>query len=329
MSERPPAISILMTVFNGGKFLDASIRSIHQQAFQDWEFLIVDDASTDGSLAVAERWRAIDKRIRVIPNLENKGQTPCLNQGMREAQGKWIARQDADDLSHPMRLSRQFERVTCDPELALVGTGGRIIDENDRLCGLLDVPLSAASIRWTAALLNPFLHTSVMFRRDIVLEEFGGYDESFRISQDYDLWTRVIARHPSANLPWRLVCYRDLASALSKTGRSIAFDEAQRVSENAEFLSFGRALDAGERRLAKAFREGEGQETDRHAFWKWYRSLYAATAAPDKRRLLAAHHLKVSGSLSNAPAAAIAEMLAAFRSDPGFAAGWLIERARG
>jgi glycosyltransferase involved in cell wall biosynthesis len=324
-----PQVSVLMTVFNGGRFLAESVESVLAQSLPEFEFVIVDDASTDGSVAILESYASRDRRIRLFCNPQNSGQTPCLNQGLREARGAWIARQDADDLSHPMRLARQFERIAAEPDLALLGTCGRIIDGAGRLCGLLDMPLTGGSIRWSAALLNPFLHTSVIFRRDVVLEEFGGYDESFRISQDYDLWTRVIARHPSANLPWRLVCYRNLAASLSKTGRSIAFEEAQRVSENAESLSFGRALDTGERRLAKAFREGGLQEIDRNAFWKWYRSLYVATAAPDKRRLLAAHHLKVSGRLSNAPAAAIAEMLAAFRSDSGFATRWLIERLRG
>ena len=325
MTDRPPTISVLMAVFNAGKFLDASIRSIHRQTFQDWEFLIVDDGSTDESCEVAVRWAEIDKRIRVITNRANKGQTPCLNQGLREARGKWIARQDADDLSHPLRLTRQFERVTCDPDLALLGTCGRIIMEDDRLCGLLDVPLSAASIRWSAAILNPFLHTSVMFRRDIVLGEFGGYDESFRISQDYDLWTRVIARYPSANLPWRLVCYRNLASSLSKAGRSAAFEEARCVSENAEEMSFGRKLDPGERRLLVAFREGTVGR-DRSFFWDLHRALLAGLVAPDRSRLIAAHHMKVAGSCPENPVAAFAEVFAALQAAPVFVAGWIAER---
>ena len=325
MNDRPPTISVLMAAFNAGKFLDASIRSIHRQTFQDWELLIVDDASTDGSAGVAGRWAEIDKRIRVITNSANKGQTPCLNQGLREARGKWIARQDADDLSHPLRLTRQFERVACDPDLALVGTCGRIIDENDRLCGLLDAPLSAASIRWSAAILNPFLHTSAMFRRDIVFGEFGGYDESFRISQDYDLWTRVIARHPSANLPWRLVCYRNLAASLSKAGRSTAFEEARRVSENAEKMSFGRRLNPVERRLLAAFREGT-VEPDRRAFWDLHHTLISGFAAPDRARLIAAHHMKVAGSCAVNPRAALAEIFAALQTAPVFVAGWLGER---
>ncbi len=321
-----PRISVLMTVFNAGRFLDASIRSIVLQTFQDWEFLIVDDASTDGSAEVVESWAAKDTRIRAIRNRGNKGQTPCLNQGLREARGTWIARQDADDLSHPLRLTRQFERVTAEPGLALVGTCGRIIDGADRLSGLLDVPLTGESIRWSAALLNPFLHTSVMFRRDVVMDEFGGYDESFRISQDYDLWMRLTALKISANLPWRLVCYRNLDTALSKVGRTTAFDEARRISERAEVNSFGRELSSEERRLIASFREGL-DPADRRAFWDVYCSLVPLLKSQDRPRLIAAHHLKVAGACGSG--ARCLEILSAFRQDPAFVTRWLIERWQG
>ena len=321
-----PRISVLMTVFNAGRHLDASVRSIVAQTFQDWEFLIVDDASTDGSAEVVESWEAKDKRIRLIRNSENKGQTPCLNQGLREARGTWIARQDADDLSHPLRLTRQFERVTVEPELDLLGTCGRIIDGEDRLCGLLDMPLTGGSIRWSAALLNPFLHTSVMFRRDVVLDEFGGYDEDFRISQDYYLWLRMIARKKSANLPWRLVCYRNLSTALSKTGRETAFDEARRISERGEVDSFGSELSADERRLITSFREGL-DPVDRRAFWDVYNNLLPSLAGLDRPRLIAAHHLKVAGACGSG--ARLLEIFSAFRHDPAFVSRWLVERWQG
>lgn len=323
-----PKISVLMTVFNAGRYLDASIRSILAQTFQDWEFVIVDDASDDGSAERAGTWAAKDGRIRLIPNRANKGQTLCLNQGLREARGRWVARQDADDLSHPLRLTRQFERVTVEPDLVILGTCGRIIDGADRLTGLLDVPLTDESIRWSAALLNPFLHTSVMFRRDIVRDGLGGYDAGFRISQDYDLWTRLLARGKSANLPGRLVCYRNLPSSLSRTGRSTAFDEAQRISEREEKNSFGRGLGLEERRLAGSFREGL-DPADRAAFWALHRALIATLASPDKSRLLAAHHLKVAGAFSDGLPTRLGEIFAALRADPVFVVRWLAERWRG
>jgi glycosyltransferase involved in cell wall biosynthesis len=120
-----PLVTVLMTVYNAGRYLDAAIASIAAQTFRDWEFVIVDDASTDGSPEVAEAWAKRDSRIRVIRNAVNKGQTPCLNQGLREARGRWIARQDADDLSLPERLERQLAAADG---FALLGTNGWIID---------------------------------------------------------------------------------------------------------------------------------------------------------------------------------------------------------
>lgn len=317
-----PSITVLTTVFNAGRFFDASIRSIVGQTFRNFEFLIVDDASTDGSAEVAEAWARQDRRIRVIRNEINKGQTPCLNQGLRLARGQWIARQDADDFSHPTRLTRQFERVTVQPDLVLLGTCGRIIDENDRMTGLLDAPLSREAISWTAPFLNPFMHTSVLFRAETIREEFGGYDESYRIVQDYDLWTRVIAKYLSANLPGRLVCYRHLGSSLSKAGRDRAFAEARQVSVRETRRIFGRELAPEEHDLIASFREGLLPDR-RKAFWKLYELLRAGYPA-DVSRTAALHHLKAAGAMP--PLAALEEVTSALCSAPADTTRWLWER---
>jgi glycosyltransferase involved in cell wall biosynthesis len=321
-----PAISVLMTVFNAGHFLDAAIRSIVGQTFRSWEMILVDDASEDASRQVARDWERRDGRIRVIPNVVNKGQTACLNQGLSEARGRWVARQDADDLSHPLRLARQFECVTADPSLALLGTCGRIVDAGDRLVGLLDMPLTAEEIRWTAPFLNPFIHTSVLFRTAVVRDEFGGYDESYRIAQDYDLWTRIAARHPAANLAARLVCYRHHASSLSKAGRDTAFEEAARVSKREARRVLGREPAAAEEALLADFREGL-RPRSRRAFWRFYDALRGRGKF---LRLAARHRLKAAGALAREnPPGAAADVLAALTMDFCGTVGWLWERRAG
>jgi len=323
-----PAITVLMTVYNAGRFLDPSIRSILGQAFRNFEFLIVDDASTDGSVEVVEQWTRRDDRVRLIRNEFNKGQTPCLNQGLRLARGKWVARQDADDLSHPTRLAEQFQFTTMHPEVVLVGTNGRIIDEHDRLTGLLDAPLSHASITWTAPFLNPFMHTAVLFRTDLIRDTFGGYDETFRIAQDYELWTRVLATHPTANLAQRLVCYRHLESSLSKNGRERAFAEAELVSRRESERLFRVPPDPNEHTLIARFREGLRAE-DRRAFWAFYnRELEKLSDPPaDLNRTVAQHHLKAAGALAGShPRAALAELATAARRDFRTTLGWLAAR---
>jgi len=151
----------------------------------------------------------------------------------------------------------------------LLGTAGRMIDENDKRVGLLDVPLTAEAIAWWAPFLNPFVHTAVLVKTEIIREEFGGYDESFRIAQDYDLWTRISAKHPSANLPDRLVAYRHLTSSLSKTGRSTAFAEADHISKREAARNFGELPSREELHAMSCFRQGLSKSTHR-AFWKFY-----------------------------------------------------------
>jgi hypothetical protein len=159
---------------------------------------------------------------------------------------------------------------------------------------LLDAPLSHKAITWTAPFLNPFMHTSVMFRTDVIRDEFGGYDTGFRIAQDYELWTRVIARYQSANLPLRLVCYRHLVTSTSKVGRERAFAEATQISEgdDAHFWRKTRR-----RRGASGGGISRGLDpSNRQAFWGLYNRLLAShdSRTGDMPRTVAMHHLKAA-----------------------------------
>jgi hypothetical protein len=322
-----PVVTVLMTVYNAGHFLEPSIRSIIDQSFGDFEFLIVDDCSTDGSAEVAES-ASKDGRIKVIRNAQNRGQTSCLNLGLGLARGRWIARHDADDLAHRDRLALQYQSMQKGSEIALLGTNGRIINEQDKLVGLLDAPLSHEGITWSAPFLNPFMHTSVMFRADIIRDEFGGYDQSYRIAQDYELWTRVISKYRSANLPQRLIDYRHLATSMSKVWREQAFAEAGQVSHREVRRTFGRELDKTEAQLIAQFREGL-TPSDRAAFWELYHELLATRDArtSDMRRTIAMHHLKAAGALSSRSASlALAEILAALKTAPTATIDWLATR---
>ena len=322
MTANKPAISVLMPVFNAERHLDAAIASIVAQDFCDWEMVAVDDGSTDGSLEILNRWVARDPRVRVINNADNKGQTRCLNQGLAECRGEWVARQDADDVSHPKRFSRQTAHIAGHPEIVLLGAQGILINDNGGRIGLLDVPLDANGIAWCAPFLNPFLHTAVMFRRDTVMEA-GGYDEEFRIAQDYELWTRLAAVHPAANLPGRLVSYRHAESSLSKTGRDVAFAEADRVSDREVEHLLGRPWSPGEREWASAFRKGlpHGMRRD---FWKMIHAVEKETPRILPPRLRAAWHLRLAGA--GGGGAAVREIAAAFVVAPGFTARWFFER---
>jgi glycosyltransferase involved in cell wall biosynthesis len=223
-----------MSVHNGARYLAEAVDSILSQGFADFEFLVIDDGSTDASAVILRGYS--DPRLRVIHNPRNLGLTRSLNRGLGEARGRYVARQDADDSSHPDRLARQVTFLDANPNVALLGTGVRIINGRGRRRGL-DVevrPSTYHGIQWRLLFGNPFAHTSTMFRRDVVWGEFGGYDESCVFSQDFDLWSRVLTRYQGVNLPEPLVNYR--SHGMSIVGRHDQGVRASHVAVNIEVL---------------------------------------------------------------------------------------------
>ena len=222
-----PRVTVLMSVHNGGRWLRAAIESVLAQTLRNFEFIILDDDSTDDSVAQIESFE--DTRIRLIRLPENIGLTRSLNCGLHAARGEIIARQDSDDLSAPERLAEQFDFLDRHPEVAVVGAQARLIDGEGRSRGNRDLPTEAAAVRWLSLLENPVIHTATAFRTRIIREELGGYDESFPCCQDYDLWTRVMERHEVRNLGERLVQVREHGGSISATRRAEAAAMVERV----------------------------------------------------------------------------------------------------
>jgi glycosyltransferase involved in cell wall biosynthesis len=204
-----PLVTVLMAVHNGQDYVGAAIESILRQTFTDFEFLIVDDASTDDT---PRRLAAFtDPRIQVVRNDAHLGLTRSLNRGLAMAQGALVARQDADDVSHRCRLGTQVSFLDRESAVVVLGTQARYIDARGRSIAVAPWPklTSNLAIRWQLLFDGPFVHASVMFRRAVVWEELGGYDESFVTSQDFELWSRVAARgFVMRNLPEALVDFR-------------------------------------------------------------------------------------------------------------------------
>jgi Glycosyl transferase family 2 len=195
-----------MPVLNGGAFLRTAIDSILAQTAPDLELLIVDDGSTDDSAALAEGIR--DSRIVVIRNERTRGLPAALNIGLRRASGEFVARLDQDDVARPDRIERQVAVLRRDARLALIGSQARLIDQTGAAVGSVQRCLDEVTVRWYCLFDNPFIHSSVMFRRREVVDELGGYDESLHYAEDWDLWSRVMRRYAVRNLPDRLVDYR-------------------------------------------------------------------------------------------------------------------------
>lgn len=207
-----PRVTVLMAVHNGARHLREAIDSILVQTFRDFEFLIVDDGSTDESPSILASY--VDPRIVIIRNATNVGLTKSLNIGLNAARGELVARQDADDVSYPERLAKQVAFLDAHPEIAVVGAQARIIDaDGHELPTDERKPLAAEAIRFALLFSNPIVHTAATFRRKLV----DGYDERFVTSQDVELWSRVAEQHPLANLPERLVDLRVHAQSVSAT----------------------------------------------------------------------------------------------------------------
>ena len=208
---KPPALSVVTAVYNGEPWLAEALDSIVGQTFHDFEFIVVDDGSVDGTAEIlAARG---DPRVRVIRQAR-AGQTRALNRGLALASAPVLARMDADDVSLPDRFAKQLAFLGGHPEVGLLGTGSREISGTGRALRLIAPPADDCLIRRALIRANPFVHSSVMFRR-AALEAAGGYDERFAVAQDYDLWLRMSRVTRLANLPEPLVLRRVAAGQLS------------------------------------------------------------------------------------------------------------------
>ncbi|HEX8224156.1 MAG TPA: glycosyltransferase family A protein [Allosphingosinicella sp.] len=202
-----PAISVVMPVHNAGLYLGPAVRSILDQTLADFEFVILDDGSTDGSLERLRRWARSDGRIRLIENASRSGAAPSSNRVTRAASAALIARMDADDIAAPARLERQAAVLADHPDVVMVGALGDTIDDRGRR---VRPPDYGRLVRRSA--FAPFSHSTTMFRRD-AFERAGGYREAAEKWEDVDLFLRMAAEGRILVLAEPLLHYRH-------TGRS-------------------------------------------------------------------------------------------------------------
>ena len=211
-------LSVLMSVYNGEAYLRQAIDSILNQTYQDFEFIIVNDGSTDSSRDIILSYK--DPRIRMIDNQHNMGLTKSLNRGLEKAKGKFIARMDADDISLVDRFATQME-IMQNYNVDICGTAMQIIDGNSNIIGrmgpknIVDSDLPASILDNSTCLLHP----TIMMRRS-ALEEVGGYNPDIRYAQDFDLWARMfLAREKGIVIPATLVQYRQHSCQISQALR--------------------------------------------------------------------------------------------------------------
>lgn len=215
-----PKISVILPVYNAEKYIREAIDSILNQTYRDFELIIINDGSSDGSRNIISGYT--DKRI-VFLEQSNIGLAATLNSGIDLARGEYIARQDNDDISLPPRLEKQLQFMEANKEIALCGTCAEIIDQNGQPTGRHHKHSSnPVHLKFALLFNNPFVHSSVFFRKEIT-GRVGNYNTDPGIFEDYNLWSRIARVVKISNLDECLLKYREVPSGMSKT--SVDYDE--------------------------------------------------------------------------------------------------------
>ena len=204
-----------MAVHNGETYVGAAVDSVLTQKFRDIELIVVDDGSTDRSAEIVRQHA--DPRVRLIANGRNLGLAPSLNVGLAEARGEFVARLDADDVALPHRLTRQVAFMEANPRVALLGSWYAEMAADGTPGPHRRFPTEHWDLRWHLCLYCPFVHSAVLWRRALVAERVGQYDERLAYSMDFDLWRRIAALLEVANVPETLLYLRTHEQSMTAT----------------------------------------------------------------------------------------------------------------
>lgn len=234
-------VSVVMPVYNGERFLQEAIESILDQTFKDFEFLIINDGSTDQSEEIIRKYAQIDERINLIINTKNLGIAEATNVGIAHVRGEYIALMDQDDISMPERLEKQVVFLDTHPEICAVGGNTAVLDEDGRIHNRRPVLTSPVLIRWELLFCNQLRNPTVMMRREIFTKNRLRY-ENFSPLQDYRFWLKLNMQCWLANMPENLVTYR-LHHDNASISQSDKYSDNLQVTRN-EFINelFGKKL---------------------------------------------------------------------------------------
>lgn len=254
-------VSIVMSVYNREAFIGQSIESMLKQSYPAFEFIIIDDGSTDATASIIRSYAQNDKRIRLISR-ENRGLPASLNEGIVLAKGEYIARMDDDDLSVPRRLELQVDFLKSHPEVLVVGGWAKNFGDKNNT---MKVPQESGKIKTKLLFGSAFIHPTVMFRRDF-FDRFGlFYDESLKKAQDYDLWIRasMVEGMEFGNIAKVLLLRQTYAPAARKEATMTQTDNTVKLQERL-YARFGMAGEwekiaplVLDRKLVKTKEEGD------------------------------------------------------------------------
>ncbi|WP_294373418.1 glycosyltransferase [uncultured Clostridium sp.] len=223
-----PMITVLMAVYNGEKFLKEAMESILNQTYKDFEFLIINDGSTDKSVEIIESFN--DPRIRLVHNEKNLKLIASLNKGISLARGKYIARMDCDDISMPERFEKEVEFLENHSDYGMVGTCYNIIDAQGKVQRNVSYPSNPDLIKLFLSLTCPLVHGSVMIRAELLKKNLYGSND-FSAVEDYELWTRIAEKSKIYNIPEHLFRYRIYGESFSDSKSQLMHEQTVELSK--------------------------------------------------------------------------------------------------
>lgn len=234
-NENVVQISVVMAVYNGEKYLEKSVLSILNQTFSDFEFIIINDGSTDRTSLILEQFAKADKRIRIC-HQENSGLPASLNRGFALSKGKYIARMDADDVSLPDRLKVQYIHLEQNKSTLLCHSFINIIDANNKVKSFrhnVGIKLTPLQTRWTLLWCNCIKHPTVMIRRDLLIKNGLKYDSDAVGCEDYAFWCSLSSVSDFSLIKKALLQYRVQAESITHNSGQAHLDKfSDIVSKN-------------------------------------------------------------------------------------------------
>lgn len=207
MKKNKLLVSVVMPIYNAERYLTQAIDSILSQTLENFELILINDASTDKTLQIINKFKKKDKRIRIINNKKNLQMAESLNLAIDQADSDIIARMDQDDISLPNRLKVQYAFMQSHPNVAIVGNDVLIINENGKVISKRTYPTVSNHLKETMFRYSAFAHPTVMFRKH-AFQKVKGYDPKKHPCEDIDLWFRLGRESQFASIPSFLLKYR-------------------------------------------------------------------------------------------------------------------------
>lgn len=217
-------LSVLLCTYNDEKYIKLAINSVLCQTYDNFEFIIVNDGSTDDTQKIIESFK--DSRIKLF-NKENTGLIDSLNFGISKTQGEYIARMDGDDICLKDRFQIQLDYMESHPSVDICGSNAIVIDSNNQKCGKIQMPLNDEEIKMRLMFSSAFIHPTVFIKRSVFIN--NKYSSNYPVAEDYELWARLSKSCIFANLRDKLIFYRVHSNNVSMQKKEIGDKSVRQI----------------------------------------------------------------------------------------------------